>query len=69
MEVTYDKEADAVYIEFSKAEFAKNKKVDDFTIIDFDKEGKIIGIEILDASKRFQLKSFSYICHRYNSYF
>ena len=32
MEINYDKEADAMYIEFRKGEFNKNKKIDDFTI-------------------------------------
>ena len=59
MEITYDKKADAVYMEFSKNKFAKNKKIDDFTILDLDSNDKIIGIEFLDASKRMPLKSFS----------
>ena len=52
MKITFDKEADAVYIEFSSGEFASNKKIDDDTIIDLDKEGKILGIELLNVSKR-----------------
>ena len=52
MKITFDKEADALYIEFSEGEFAKNKKIDDSTIIDFDKEGNILGIEILGVSKK-----------------
>ncbi|MBI4440430.1 DUF2283 domain-containing protein [Candidatus Woesearchaeota archaeon] len=57
MEISYDKEADAVYIEFRRGEFAKNKKIDDLTIIDLDKKGNILGIELLDASKRTPKKS------------
>lgn len=52
MEITFDKEADAIYVEFSNGEFAFNKKIDEFTIVDFDKDGKILGIEILCVSKR-----------------
>ena len=52
MEITYEKEADAIYIEFSDAEFSKNKKIDDKTIIDLDKDGNLIGIELLDVSHR-----------------
>ncbi len=51
MKITFDKEADAVYIEFSSGEFASNKKIDDNTIIDLDKEGNILGIEILSVSE------------------
>ena len=52
MKITFDKEADAVYIWFSTGEFASNKKIDDDTIIDLDKDGNILGIELLSVSKR-----------------
>jgi uncharacterized protein YuzE len=61
MEITYDKEADAMYIEFRSGDFAKNKKIDDFTIIDLDKDGNILGIELLEVSKRIPHKSLSEI--------
>ena len=59
MEISYDKQADAMYIEFRKGEFAKNKKVDDFTIIDLDVKGNILGIELLDVSKRIPAESLT----------
>lgn len=59
MEISYDKEADAIYIEFKKGGFYKNKKIDDFTVIDMDQKGNLLGIELLNASKRIPAKSFS----------
>ena len=59
MEISYDKQADAMYIEFRKGEFAKNKKIDDFTIIDLDKDENILGIELLNVSQRIPLESLS----------
>ena len=59
MEISYDKEADAMYIEFRKGEFDKNKKIDDFTIIDLDKDNNILGIELLDVSKRIPAESLN----------
>ena len=59
MEITFDKEADAIYIEFSSEELAENKKIDDETIIDLDKNGQIIGIELLNVSKRLSKKALS----------
>ncbi len=59
MEISYDKQADAMYIEFRRGEFSKNKKIDDFTIIDLDKEGNILGIELLEVSKRIPAESLS----------
>jgi uncharacterized protein YuzE len=52
MKITFDKEADAVYIETSGADFFDNRKTDDETILDLDKNGKIIGIELLNVSER-----------------
>ncbi len=61
MKITYDKEADAIYIEFQDGEFAKNKTIDDFTIIDLDKNGNILGIELLEVSKRIPVNSLSQV--------
>ena len=44
MKITFDRKADALYIEFSNGNFVSNKKIDDNTIIDLDKDGKMIGI-------------------------
>ena len=52
MKIEFDKDADAIYIEFSSGKFASNKKIDNDTVIDFDKDGNILGIEIINASKR-----------------
>ncbi len=59
MQITYDKEADAMYIEFRSGEFAKNKKIDDFTIIDLDENDNILGIELLEVSTRIPIESLS----------
>lgn len=48
-----------MYIEFRKGEFARNKKIDDFTIIDLDEKGNILGIELLDVTKRIPIESLS----------
>ena len=61
MEITYDKEADAMYIEFRSGVFAKNKKIEDFKIIDLDADDNILGIELLDVSKRIPIESLSEI--------
>ncbi len=61
MEIKYDREADALYIELRKDKFCKNKKIDDSTIVDLDENNQIIGIEILGASKRIPSNSLSKI--------
>ena len=61
MKITYDKDADAMYIKLLEGKFASNKEIDRNTILDLDEEGNILGIEILDASKRMGKKAFSNI--------
>lgn len=59
MEIVYDKEADALYITFMEGVFSSNKKIDDLTILDLDTKGNILGIELLDVSKRIPAKSLA----------
>ena len=59
MEISYDKDADALYIEFQKGKFAKNKKLDAFTILDLDKNDHILGLELLNVAKRLPKKALA----------
>ena len=52
MKIEYSKEADALYVYFKAAEVAKSKEVEEGVVVDFDSEGHVIGIEILDARVR-----------------
>lgn len=51
MKVTYDPEADAMYVKLTDEKFSKNKIIDNNTILDVDKNGNVIGIELLFVSK------------------
>lgn len=52
MELDYDKEADALYIEFKPGKVARTEEVDRDTFIDYFADGTVKGIEILSASKK-----------------
>ena len=52
MEISFDPKADALYIKFQSGRFFKNKKIDADTIIDLDKKGRLLGIELLNATKK-----------------
>ena len=52
MKITYDPEADALYIELRDARPADSMDVEEGVTVDLDGEGHIIGLEVLDASKR-----------------
>ena len=49
-DITYDPEADAVYITIGRGRFHRTEETGPF-IYDVDTEGHIVGIEILSASK------------------
>ncbi|MBI3937462.1 MAG: DUF2283 domain-containing protein [Betaproteobacteria bacterium] len=51
MKITYDHEVDALYIRF-KDTTVTTKHLADGIAADYDTEGKLAGIEILDVSKR-----------------
>ncbi len=52
MRINYDRADDAVYIRFSEAEYYQSDEVKEGVILDFDKKGKIIALEVLDVSTR-----------------
>jgi len=49
---TYDKEADVLYINFKKPSHADNSELTDDDIIIRYEKGQVIGITILNASRR-----------------
>jgi len=54
MKVQYDKNVDVLTIVFSLAPIETSDEERPGLIFDYDREGKIVGIEILEASKRLQ---------------
>ena len=53
MRITYDSKVDALYIRFEEGTVT-TKHIADGIAVDFDAQGKIAGLEILDAHKRFR---------------
>jgi len=51
MKIKYDKTIDAKYIHIKKGNIAKTEKRQEWLLFDYDKNGEVLGIEILDASK------------------
>jgi uncharacterized protein YuzE len=54
MKVTYDPKLDILRILFSNVSIEESDEDKPGVIIDYDKEGNIVGLEILDASKRIE---------------
>ena len=51
MKTTYDAEADALYVRFSDTPVVESEEVSDGVVLDFDADGRIVAIELLDATK------------------
>ncbi len=60
MNITFDKEADALYIKLQPSKKTKKTVVlREGVLVDYDASGKVFGIEILDASQRMPLKELA----------
>jgi len=51
VKVEYSEKSDAMYIWLRKAKYDISEELAENVIIDLDKKGRIIGIEVFDASK------------------
>ncbi|MCE3233615.1 MAG: hypothetical protein K0R98_1872 [Rickettsiaceae bacterium] len=69
MKITYDKEANAAYIlikenilpgEVKKTYCCNVNDVNGFINLDFDKNGKLIGVEVLDAKSKLPEEALKY---------
>jgi uncharacterized protein YuzE len=54
MKITYDPEVDVMRIVFSSAPIEESDEEKPGVILDFDKNGNVVGMEILDASTRME---------------
>ena len=52
MKIKFDKEVDVIYLQFSDKEVAESDEDKPGIILEYDKDGNIVGIEILEASKK-----------------
>ena len=59
MEISLDLKADALYIKFQEGKFAKNRRIDEDTLIDLDAKGRLLGIEMLNVTKKISVKDLS----------
>jgi uncharacterized protein YuzE len=50
MKVTFDESVDILYIRLREGDYSESDEVAQGIIVDFDKQGKPMAIEILDAS-------------------
>jgi len=66
MQIRYDSEADAMYIKFREGEYEISEEIREGIIVDFDKNNKILGIEILDAKERLSPSSVAEMSFKFS---
>ncbi|NLX25114.1 MAG: DUF2283 domain-containing protein [Lentisphaerae bacterium] len=55
MKIEYDREVDALYVRLQEKYVHKTLEIEGGLNIDLDENGKLIGVEILDATQRYSL--------------
>ena len=55
MKITYDKNVDAVMILFADADIEETKDIAPGVYVDYDANARMVGLEILKASKKYDL--------------
>ena len=57
MKIEYDRSVDAAYVSFSTAPSARQEKLDEARIIDYDVDGNVVGVEFIGPSLGLDLTS------------
>ena len=54
MKVSYDSEVDVLRIRFTSAAIEESDEDKPGVILDYDKDGNVVGLEVLNASQRIE---------------
>jgi uncharacterized protein YuzE len=55
--VRYDRDVDALYIDLSEAPVFDTREIEPGVMLDYDADGNVIGVEILDFEARLKEQS------------
>ncbi len=61
MKLHYYPETDSLYIDLNSRPSADSREIAEGLVVDFDREGNVVGIDIDHASKKLDLKSLEAI--------
>ena len=53
MKFKYHKKEDALYFRFNDSSIVESEEVREGIILDYDKNQRLVGLEVLDVAKRF----------------
>ena len=66
MKLKIDEQADALYFRLDDSEIIESEEISSGVILDFNKEGQMIGIEILKLSQRSKKINFKSLYFEYS---
>ena len=55
MKIEYDQEVDVLYIRLQEKYVTRTVELEEGLNLDLDEKGKLIGLEVLDATERYSL--------------
>jgi len=53
MKIEYDREVDSLYIFIAEVEVARTEEIGGGVLLDYDKNGRLIGIEVIGVGERY----------------
>jgi uncharacterized protein YuzE len=56
MKISYYPDTDSLYIDLSEQQSAESREVSEGVVLDYDARGRLVGIDIDNASKKVELK-------------
>ena len=59
MKLNYYPETDSLYIDLSERPSSESKEISEGVVLDYDAEGKLVGIDIDNASNKVNLKKLT----------
>ena len=59
MRITYYPDTDSLYIDLSEQASAESREISEGFVLDYDGEGRLVGIDIDNASKKVELKKLT----------
>ncbi len=59
MKLSYYPETDSLYIDLSEKTSVESKEISEGVVLDYDADGKLVGIDIDNASTKVQLKELN----------
>lgn len=59
MKISYYPDTDSLYIDLSEQPSVESREVSEGIVLDYDAEGRLVGIDIDNASKKVNLKTLT----------